>query len=82
MRSQATTLIDQFELGFRPPEYSSEIPIELPAPAIERYRVPMRSLDLEVEFEDESQTEWFLPRTKSEPEPEKYLRARCWVSEE
>lgn len=75
MRSQHATLIDHFELGFPA--------VELPPPAVERYRtVPMHSLDLEVEFEDESQTEWFLPSLKSEPEPEKYLRARCWVSEE
>jgi hypothetical protein len=74
MRSQMATLIDHFELGFPA--------VELPTPAIERYRVPMRSLDLEVDFEDESQTEWFAPSSKSDPEPEKYLRARCWVSEE
>ena len=79
MRSQSATLIDHFELGYRPVELS----VELPEPAVERYRTgPMHSLDLEVDFEDESQTEWFLPRLKSEPEPEKYLRARCWVSEE
>jgi hypothetical protein len=75
MRSQYATLIDHFELGFPA--------VELPPPAVERYRmVPMHSLDLEVEFEDASQTEWFGPSSKAEAEPEKYLRARCWVSEE
>ena len=76
MRPPMATLVDHFELAF---------PIlELPPPAIERYRVvPMLSLDLEVEFEDaDEETEWFGPKAKSVPPSERYLRARCWASEE
>jgi hypothetical protein len=72
------TLIDHFELAFPV--------IELPLPAVERYRrVPMQSLDLEVAFEDaDEETEWFGPTTKAAdpPRSDKYLRARCWASEE
>lgn len=78
MRLPMATLVDHFELAF---------PIlELPPPAIERYRlVPMKSLDLEVEFEDtDEETEWFGPKIAVVPakESERYLRARCWASEE
>jgi hypothetical protein len=79
MRLPMATLVDHFELAFPI--------IELPPPAIERYRlVPMKSLDLEVEFEDaDEETEWFGPTTVRPPAPaesERYLRARCWASEE
>ena len=77
MRSQMATLIDHFELAFPV--------IELPLPAVERYRrVPMQSFDLEVAFEDaDEETEWFGPKSKAEPpRSDKYLRARCWASEE
>lgn len=77
MRSQMATLIDHFELAFPV--------LELPLPAVERYRlVPMQSFDLEVEFEDvDEETEWFGPKTAPEPPPsDRYLRARCWASEE
>jgi hypothetical protein len=72
------TLIDHFELAFPV--------VELPLPAVERYRmVPMQSLDFEVEFEDaDEETEWFGPKAKAPPPPpsDRYLRARCWASEE
>jgi hypothetical protein len=70
--------------GSRVERYEVSFPVlELPLPAVERYRpAPMRSLDLEVEFEDESETEWFGPSSKSGPSPDRYLRARCWASEE
>jgi hypothetical protein len=75
MRSPSVTLVDHYELSFPV--------IELPAPAVERYRqVPMRSLDLEVDFDDESHTEWFGSDSKSARHPDRYLRARCWASEE
>jgi hypothetical protein len=80
MRPQMATLIDHFELAFPV--------LELPLPAVERYRrVPMQSFDLEVEFGDaDEETEWFGPKTTaSVPDPprsDKYLRARCWASEE
>jgi hypothetical protein len=64
------TLIDQFELGF---------PLsELPLPAVERYRrVPVQSLYLEIDFEDTDATE-----PGEAPRSDRYLRARCWASEE
>jgi hypothetical protein len=82
MRPPMATLVDHFELAFPI--------IELPPPAIERYRlVPMKSLDLEVAFEDaDEETEWFGPSAtvsagaKPVPPSERYLRARCWASEE
>ena len=83
MRSQMATLIDHFELAFPV--------IELPLPAVERYRmVPMQSLDFEVEFEDaDEETESFGPMSKATskappppPPSDRYLRARCWASEE
>ena len=66
------------------PRLEVSFPIfDLPRPAVERYRrVPMVSLNLEIEFEDESQTEWFGPTAKTAPMPDRYLRARCWASEE
>jgi hypothetical protein len=82
------TLVDRFELAF---------PIaELPLPAIERYRmVPMTSLYLEVDFEDTDDGDSFadaressmragssMPPSGSAPQSDRYLRARCWVSEE
>ncbi len=78
MRPPMATLVDRFELAF---------PIvELPPPAVERYRLtPMPGVDLELEasFADaEEQTEWFAPRAQRAPESERYLRARCWASEE
>ena len=49
---------------------------ELPLPAIERYRmVPMQSLDLEVEFDDTGETDALPPS-------DRFLRARCWSSED
>lgn len=49
--------------------------IELPAPAIERYRAaaPRMSIDLEVTYDD--------PDANDEPS-DRFLRARCWVSED
>jgi hypothetical protein len=51
---------------------------ELPLPAIETYRVvtryrsvPMQSLDLEVEFDEEAP-----------PPSDRFSRARCWSSED
>jgi len=86
MRPQMATLIDRFELAF---------PIaELPLPAIERYRmVPMTSLYLEVDFEDTDDGDSFgderetragssMPPSEASPQSDRYLRARCWVSEE
>jgi hypothetical protein len=88
MRSQMATLVDQFELAFPVPE--------LPLPAIERYRlVPMTSLYLEVDFEDTDDGDSFgddresssrgassFPGLDAAPQSDRYLRARCWVSEE
>jgi hypothetical protein len=75
MRSQMATLIDHFELAFPI--------IELPPPAIERYRmVPMKSLDLEVDFEDTDESDSFGPSSDAVPQSDRYLRARCWASEE
>jgi hypothetical protein len=89
MRPNAATLIDRFELAF---------PIaELPPPAIDRYRmVPMTSLYLEVDYEDTDESEAFgeddratwrgdsgvLASSDVVPQSDRYLRARCWVSEE
>jgi hypothetical protein len=81
------TLIDRFELAF---------PIaELPPPAIDRYRmVPMTSLYLEVDYEDTGESDPFvdepaatragssLPPSERGAQSDRYLRARCWVSEE
>ncbi|MGO8992835.1 MAG: hypothetical protein ACLQVI_05875 [Polyangiaceae bacterium] len=73
------TLIDHFELAF---------PVtELPLPAIERYRmVPIQSLYLEIDFEDTDEGD---ARASSQsgsceeaPQSDRYLRARCWASEE
>ena len=75
MRSQMATLIDHFELSFPV--------IELPLPAVERYRmVPMRSFDFEVDFEDTDESDSFGPSSDSIPQSDRYLRARCWASEE
>jgi hypothetical protein len=78
MRSQMATLIDHFELAFPI--------IELPPPAVERYRmVPMKSLDLEVDFEETDTGETtgsFGPSSDAVPQSDRYLRARCWASEE
>ncbi len=75
MRSSMAPMVDRYEGG---------LPIlDLPLPAVERYRrAPMVSLDLEIEFEDASQTEWFGPMAETAPLPDRYLRARCWASEE
>jgi hypothetical protein len=72
MRSQMATLVDHFELGGFPVS-------ALPFPAVERYRrVPIQSLYLEIDFEetDDEKTSPGLPPS------ERYLRARCWSSEE
>jgi hypothetical protein len=49
--------------------------IELPLPAIERYRAaaPRMSLDLEIDYEDSD---------GAQPPSDRFLRARCWVSED
>jgi hypothetical protein len=46
---------------------------ELPAPAIERYRAPMQSLDITVYYDDPDAIA---------PSSDRLLRARCWVSED
>ena len=48
--------------------------IELPLPAIERYRAPALSLDITVDYED-------LDASVA-PSSDRLLRARCWVSED
>ena len=79
MRSQMATLIDHFELAF---------PVtELPLPAIERYRmVPIQSLYLEIDFEDtderDSRGSSGCGSIDDAPQSDRYLRARCWASEE
>jgi len=47
--------------------------IELPLPAIERYRAPALSLDITVDYEDLDNVA---------PSSDRLLRARCWVSED
>jgi hypothetical protein len=46
---------------------------ELPAPAIERYRAPMLSLEITVDYDDPDNVA---------PSSDRLLRARCWVSED
>jgi hypothetical protein len=81
MRPENATLVDRFELSF---------PIIEPrAPAIERYRAaPIQSLYLEIDFEDTDTGETSSPGSDAaygadgEPKSDRYLRARCWASEE
>ena len=79
MRPENATLVDRFELV--------EFPIrDLPLPAVERYRmVPMQSLYLSIDFEDSDAGE-SSPGSDSfsdgAPPSDRYLRARCWASEE
>jgi hypothetical protein len=79
MRPSQATLVDRFELAF---------PIaELPRPAIEKYRAaPIQSLYLEVDFEDTDDGEVssgsYSGHSDEEPKSDRYLRARCWASEE
>jgi hypothetical protein len=47
--------------------------LELPAPAIERYRAPVQSLDLDIAYDDPDAVA---------PSSDRLLRARCWVSED
>jgi hypothetical protein len=48
--------------------------IELPLPAVERYRAvsPRMSIDLEVDYVDPD----------ADAPSDRFLRARCWVSED
>jgi len=47
--------------------------LELPPPAIERYRAPFQSLELEIDYDDPDAVAHSSDRL---------LRARCWVSED
>jgi hypothetical protein len=80
MRPDNATLVDRFELS---------LPIlDVPRPAIERYRAaPIQSLYLEIDYEDTDAGDT-SPGSDSaygrdgEPKSDRYLRARCWASEE
>jgi hypothetical protein len=80
MRPQSATLVDRFELV--------EFPvIGLAEPGIKQYRrIPIQSLYLEIDFEDsdagESSPGSDSGYSDAAPQSDRYLRARCWASEE
>jgi hypothetical protein len=80
MRPENATLVDRFEL--------IEFPVrDLPLPAVERYRmVPIQSLYLEIDFDDsdsgESSPGSDSGSSDAVPPSDRYMRARCWASEE